>query len=435
MKNPLILTIDQVVEGKVESIAFGGEGIVRHQGFVIFVPFTAIGDLISCRILEVKRNFAKGMLTDLKKESNDRVKPRCPYFETCGGCQLQHLNLEAQQNYKLKAVNDALKRIGHLSPPPLTILPATENWAYRRHITLHLLPQGEYFETGYIGNDNHSLVVIQECPIFTSAQDTIIPLLQRLAGQIPNPKKEEGRVMILKNQRGQYILSFQFGPRFEIQPKYFETFLQQTPQLAGIIVQTPGKQIFLGDPLSEQQLEGLTFRYSPQTFIQNHPEQSAAIYRQICSIASLCKPIQILDLYCGFGMTSLLLAQQGHQVTGIESNPQAIQFAMENASLNHLRSVKFVEGDVERVLPRWLKSHHPNLILVNPPRQGLAKGVVKMLLQALPECLLYVSCMPATLARDLQLLSENYQIEKGFVYDMFPQTAHVETLVSLRLKQ
>lgn len=426
-----MLTIDQIVEGEIESIAFGGEGILRYRGFVVFVPFTAIGDKISCRIVEVKRSFAKGAVAELKHPGSHRITPRCPYFGTCGGCQLQHLDLEAQLNYKLRAVQDALKRIGHLSIPPFAILPASENWTYRRHITLHLRPIGEGFEAGYIGQDNRSLVVVKECPIFADSSDPILSQLQQLASQISHAGKEEGRVTLLKNHREQYIFSFLFGTGFDIQQKIFKTVLQQCPEIAGILVQTPEKQIILGDPYSEQQLEGLTFRYSPQTFIQNHPEQSAAIYRQICLLASHKKQTHILDLYCGFGTASLLLARTGHSVTGIETNPQAVQFAKENAVVNHLANAHFLQGDVERALPQWLKKHRASLIVVNPPRQGLAKKVVEMLLKTQAESLIYVSCMPATLARDLQALSQKYQVKEGYVYDMFPQTAHVETLVSL----
>ncbi len=430
-----MLTVDQMIEGEIETIAFGGEGILRYRGFVIFVPFTAIGDHISCRITEVKRSFAKGVLVNIKYASQYHIQPRCPYFGTCGGCQLQHLKEQAQLNYKLNAVHDALKRIGHLSIPPFQIVSASANWAYRRHITLHLRPREEGFEAGYISYDNHSLVVVQTCPIFNEPDELIVKKVQELVRQIPNPSQQEGRVTILKNHRSQFILSFTFERSFDIHLKSFQTTLQQSPDLAGMIIQTPLKQIILGDPYCEIKLEGLTFRFSPQTFIQNHPEQSTNIYRQIRQLAGRSSQQHILDLYCGFGITSLLLAQQGHAVTGIEYNTEAIKFAQENAAFNHLKNTHFIQGDVEKILPRWLKTHQASLVIVNPPRQGLAKGVIQTLLKAQVESLIYVSCMPATLARDLNLLCEQYQLEEGHVYDMFPQTAHVETLVYLKIKK
>lgn len=430
-----MLTIDQIIEGEIETIAFGGEGILRYRGFVVFVPFTAVGDRISCRITETKRSFAKGILIELKRASRYRTEPPCPYFGTCGGCQLQHLNEEAQLKYKLNAVTDALKRIGHLTIPPISIIPATVNWSYRRHITLHLKPKKEGFEAGYIGQDNHSLVVVQTCPIFNEPHHPILKQLQQLVEQLPNPLQQEGRVTILKNHRQQFILSFQFEPKFNINLKIFQNALQQSPYLAGIIIQTPDENFSLGDPYCEEKIEGLTFRFSPQTFIQNHPEQSLNIYRQICKLAGQSLQQNILDLYCGFGIVSLLMAQQGHSVTGIEVNSEAIRFAQENASFNHLKNIHFIQGDVEKVMPRWLKNHQSSLIIVNPPRQGLTKGVIQTLLKASPESLVYVSCMPSTLARDLNLLCEQYHLQEGIAYDMFPQTAHVETLVYLKRKK
>ena len=211
-------------------------------------------------------------------------------FWFCGGCQLQHIDQEDQLKYKLNAVLDALKRIGHLSLPPFQIVPASSNWAYRRHITLHLKPKENSFEAGYIGQDNHSLIIVETCPIFLESSHSVIKEIQQLVHLIPNPSNQEGRVTLLKNQHAQFILSFQFGPLFDIAPQIFQKALQEFPHLAGIIVQTPRKQLVLGETDCEQRLEGLVFRYSPQTFIQNNPEQSVNIYRQICELASHWTP-------------------------------------------------------------------------------------------------------------------------------------------------
>lgn len=429
-----MLNIDQIVEGEIETVAFGGEGILRFQGFVIFVPFTAVGDHITCRITETKRSFAKGELVELKHPSSDRVKPVCPYFGTCGGCQLQHINYEAQLKYKLNAVQDALKRIGHLSFPSFPIISATKNWAYRRHITLHLKPKDGRFETGYIGEDHHSLIVVQTCPIFNDPQNPILQDVRKLVEHIPNPHNKEGRLTILKNHLDQFILSFQFGSALKMDLNIFQTALQRFPNLAGITIKTSAEFFSLGEIFCEEKIEGLNFRFSPQTFVQNHPEQSLNIYRKISELANQSQQQLVLDLYCGFGMTSLLLAKHGKDVTGIEVNPEAIKFAKENALFNHLKNTRFICGDVEQALPQWIKKNQAPLIIVNPPRQGLTKNIIQTLLKTSAESMIYISCMPATLARDLQLLAEKYEIMEGCVYDMFPQTAHVETLIHLRRK-
>ena len=427
-----MIEINDIIEGKILTLAFGGEGIMRERGFVIFVPFTAIGDRITCQIKEVKKSFAKGVLVDLLEPSPDRTTPKCPYYGKCGGCQLQHLKPEAQADYKLNAVRDSLRRIGHLVFPLPQMIPASLNWAYRRHITLHLGPKNDFFEAGYIAINHHSHIAVQTCPIFTSSDDTVVSQIQKLVALIPNPTKESGRVTILKNHQGRYILSFLFE-RFIIEKSFLEKLLPLFPSFAGIILDCAGKQTLIGDCYSELHFDGLDFRFTPQAFVQNHPEQSLKIYQQIASIASQEAGLHILDLYCGFGITSLLLARQGHHVTGIEFNPHSIRFAEENSSRNHLQGkANFLKGDVEKILPRALQLGK-DLMIINPPRQGLTPEVRKLILKANAKTLIYISCMPSTLARDLSDFSQKgYKIENITIYDMFPQTAHVETLVCLR---
>lgn len=428
-----MLTIDQIIEGEIENLAFGGAGILRYGTFVVFVPFTVPGDKIACKITEVRRSFAKGVLVEILIGSKNRSSPLCPYFGTCGGCQLQNLDPTAQLHYKLHVVADALKRIGQLSFPPLSIHPAKKNWGYRKHITLHLRPKGGFFEAGYIGQDNRSLVFIEQCPIFCDPSHPILHQLQTFLGQLPNPQEEKGRVIVLKNHRDQFILSFQF--HFEMNVSLFEKAFQNIRHLSGIFLKAGRKEWKLGDIQCEEEFEGLNFRYSPQTFIQNNPEQSGNILRKICSLTEKQKSLNVLDLYCGYGITSLLLGKQGHSVMGMEWNRHAIQFAKQNGAINNIKKVQFQQGDVEKLLPYWLNNHRADLVIVNPPREGLSKKVVQSLVQAKAETLIYISCMPPTLGRDLKDLNDLYQIQEGHVYDMFPQTGHVETLVVCQKKE
>lgn len=392
-----------------------------------------MGDVIQCKITDIKKSFAKGEIFSIIQPSQDRIKAPCPYYGTCGGCQIQHLNDAAQSHYKLHAVIDAFQRIGRLSFPSPTFVPATIKWAYRRHITLHLKPIHGTFEAGFYTYDNDSILPIQTCPIFNATGDPIIKQVQEFVKTIPNPQQCAGRLIILKKQN-QYILSFHFDSTEKMDEQLFKTALQTYPLFAGILIEKDGKSLLLGDCFAEIHLEGLQFHFTPQSFVQNHPEQSLKIYQQICALTAENGPHTVLDLYCGFGVTSLLLAQQGHRVTGIEYNPLSIQFAQENASKNGLKErAHFLQGDVEKILPHRLKEGK-DLILMNPPRQGLSPKVRELIIKAQPKELIYVSCMPSTLARDLaEFCKHHYHIEKVTIYDMFPQTAHVETLVHLKL--
>lgn len=428
-----MLAINQIIEGTIESIAFGGEGILRFQGFVVFVPFTAKGDRILCRITDSRSSFAKGELVELQYSSPDRSTPKCPYFGTCGGCQLQHLNPNAQLQYKLSAVEDTLQRIGHLSIPSCQMIPATKNWSYRRHITLQLKATKEGFEMGYIARDNHSLIDVRTCPIFHEVQDPILQETRKFLTKLQPGSHKGGRLTLLKNHRHQYILFFRFDHDWQWDEKLFTATLRELPLIAGILVHTAKGVKSYGDIYCEEMYNGLTFRFTPQTFIQNNAEQSAKIYQQICLFVNRSVQRHVLDLYCGFGMSSLLLAKEGHAVTGMEQNKQAILFAKQNAEYNKLNNLTFIAGDVEQQLPVWLKAHTASTIIINPPRQGLTQKVTETLLQkAQAESILYISCMPSTLARDLRALSAQYEVQEGLAYDMFPQTAHVETLVYLK---
>lgn len=428
------MEVNDIIEGTIQTIAFGGEGILRHRGLVVFIPFTAPGDLISCRITEIKKSFAKGEIVQVIQPAPGRTVPLCPYFGTCGGCQLQHLDSAVQLTYKLNAVKDALKRIGHFRDcPEIKMVPAHLMWSYRRHISLHLRPEEGGFKSGYIGVDHQTLIVVQTCPIFNGSDDPIIQQLQEFTSQLQNPSQLSGRVTVLKNEKEQYILSFQFDSLSGLDLHDFQAGLQKYPAFAGIFIHTPKEDFAYGNLYCEQKQEDIVFRFTPQTFVQNHPEQSANIYNEICGLVPQHPSKHILDLYCGFGMTSLLLARLGHRVTGVEYNPSSVRFAQENAHFNQLKHVNFIQGDVEKELPKILKrSSSFDLVLVNPPRTGLPKKIIKMLLNGDVKEWIYVSCMPATLARDLALISErNYEVKQCTAYDMFPQTAHVETLVHL----
>lgn len=424
------LHAQDLIEGKIETVAFGGQGILRYKRFVIFIPFTAPGDIVRCRIQKVKKSFAIAQLETILVSSTHRIRPLCPYFGTCGGCQIQHLDDEAQMNYKVQAVGDALKRIGQINISQIIGIPAHLKWAYRRHITLQLRPFESAFLAGYIGEDNHSLIQIQTCPIFNQLDDHILSFLQALIKKLPNPRHQHGRLTLLKNQSDQIILFFQFHQELPLTESRWSVLLQDFPHLSGAIIHSPHQEWVLGNPYCDQEINGLFFRFSPKTFVQNHPEQSLKICRSICQLLS-GQSRRILDLYCGFGMTSLLLAKEGHQVLGIEVNSEAIAFAKENAKRNQLE-VQFEQGDVEDWLPRFHDSRF-DLILVNPPRTGLSNAVIEGILSLKPKEMIYISCMPATLARDLaKICCIGYQVNECKVYDMFPQTAHVETCVYLK---
>lgn len=414
--------------GDVVALAFGGQGVVRQDGFVIFVPFTAVGDRIQYRIVERKKRFATGELLNIVTPSPQRVKPLCPYFGTCGGCQLQHIDYIFQLEHKQQCVKEALERIGGLNVNSiLPIVSAPRQWEYRRHVTLTLRDSS----AGYIAVDNHSLLEVQQCPIFTNKSNSIISHLQTFVKRLKCSSESTGKVVIYKADSEKFILHFSFNFMPSNCAEECEKALSENENWAGIMVSAPKQNFSLGQTTISCEILGLIFEFAPGVFIQNYPEQSSNLYRYVCSIVEKLRPRSIVDLYCGIGITSLLLSKYTSRVLGVEWNRHSIQWAHANAERNSINHVSFLQADVQKVLTETLKREKPDFILLNPPRLGLDEEVTKILSEYDAKDIVYISCMPSTLGRDLKRLSSRYALRSCQPFDMFPQTAHVETVVHL----
>lgn len=418
------------ITGQIQGFAFGGDGILKQNGKVVFVPFAAPGDHLTCRITHSKKNYAFGEIVQIESSSPDRITPRCPYFGTCGGCQLQHVDEATQLAYKQQAVIDALQRIGGFTAlPPIQAVPAQENWAYRRHITLQLKPLGDEFVAGYIATDNSSLLPVTQCPIFCSPKDPVIAELHAFLKHLKATPSNSGKATLIKESPGKYLLVLHLKhPPSQLEESLHRA-LQDAPCFVGVIASTPRGIITLGQTEIQIEVQGLHFQISPLAFLQNHPEQSLRIYQEI---EKKIEKGPVLDLYCGIGITSLLLARKGFPVIGVEFNREAVRIAQQNACKYDLLKAQFIQADVADVVDRLLKEKRPSWVVINPPREGLDKRVTNALQSHTPQKILYLSCMPSTLARDLKDLSRaGYQITACQPFDMFPQTGHVETLVEL----
>lgn len=426
---------EEIVTGEIASIAFGGEGILRHQGLVIFVPFTAPGDQVTAKIIKRQKNFATGQLVSIDKHSSQRTAARCPYFGTCGGCQLQHLTYAAQLEQKQRFIRDALQRIGGADlATPIEITGSAHPWAYRRHVRLQLQPTDVGMVAGYATHPQipPALLQVSECPIFVDDQDPILAQVQEVASLLLDATCS-GWITIIKNGQEGYVLLFQFDGE---QPAKTELVVKEAierwEQWHGVIVIDARAKVVLGNIQCSFRVDEMEIRFSPEAFVQNNPEQSQNLYHKICDVAVERGVSRVVDLYCGIGVTSLMLARRGCQVAGIEGNPLAIELAKDNAHRNGVTQTRFITGAVESLLDRTMKQETPDLVLVNPPRTGLAPKVRDLLIKSRPKQIAYISCMPSTLARDLkEFFAAGYKVTYCHAYDMFPQTTHVETLVWL----
>ena len=424
------MKIHDIVSGKIDKLAFGGEGILRYDDLVLFVPFTAPQDTVSCCIGKLKKNYGEASIVEILEKSPLRVKPSCDFFGICGGCQLQHVKYEEQLKEKQQWVIDAFHRIGKLENVHVElVVPSPNEYVYRRHVSLSIRNVKNSCTLGYVGFNPKIFVEVNQCPIFIKKEESLLKELQTFVSTF-QMTDDAAKVTILKDEESKFILHFHFRNL----PKNAKILMQNIdakhPKWTGIIFSSMGKTLTFGKITKNLEIDGLSFVFSSDVFMQNNPEQSLNITRQILKIAEKSGAKEILDLYCGIGISSLLLASRGIFVKGIEYNSNSIKMANQNAKANNLSNVNFICASVEDVLE---KEKIPGFVIINPPREGLDTKVIEILKKRLPERIVYISCMPSTLARDLEMLGkENYTIEECQPYDMFPQTTHVETVVSLR---
>lgn len=419
--------------GTIIALTFEGKGIIRTQdNFVIFVPYTARGDEVECEILTLKKGYAEAKVIHLIRPSLSRTEPRCPYFGQCGGCQLQHVSYQEQIALKEQAIRDSFRKFAQLDSIPLKIHCAEQRWGYRRHIYLTLLPCQKGYKIGYIANDHHSLLEIDECPIFIGPSCTIIKELKAAVARMSS-SEGGGKVMIVKNPSGDFLLHFHFQKWSSFNASIIKSCKEDFPQWQQVVISSPTRSLHLGETCLQTSMLGLQISYASSSFMQNHPDESAKIYSTLAEITSRIRPQKILDLYCGIGISSLILSSFAEVIIGIEENSTAIKMANKNAIENKKTNIQFIKDKAEHALGHVLSKNYWDMVLVNPPRSGLDKSVVEELVRHQPKDLIYVSCMPATLARDIKCFQEKgYKVQECQAFDMFPQTSHVETLVHLK---
>lgn len=420
------------INGKITGLAFGGDGIMRHQGRVVFVPQSAINDEVNVEIIDDKKAFLRARLKNISQPSSMRVTPPCPHFFACGGCHLQHIDYDEQLIAKTNFVKDALMRIAKIADPEiLPIIGAKHPWTYRRHIRLHVKRNSQASILGFIARDNQTLVPIEQCLIFADGIH-LMSDLKVICEELDDMGVAIHEIIVHKNLEDRLVVNFVSRPEraFNKIRVYLLSALKKYPSIKGIIFGDVSQQI--GDCNLNFELDNLKINYGPDAFVQANKEQSELLYLEVKRLIKKSAGKKILDLYCGIGATSLMLAREGLSVLAIEGNPCAIKYARHNAKANNIDTIDWLVGNVERLASQTLASFKPDIVLVNPPRSGLGKLALQAIMAYRPRQIFYISCMPATLARDLKFIHEaQYAMTYCRPYDMFPQTTHVETLVQM----
>ncbi|PSB03339.1 23S rRNA (uracil(1939)-C(5))-methyltransferase RlmD [Merismopedia glauca] len=443
---------------ELEIIDFNdrGEGVGKYEGRVVFVPDTVPGDVVLVRLDFVKPQYAVGKLQKLVQASGDRIRPACIVADKCGGCQWQHLNYAAQLEAKRHQVIAALQRIGKISNPPVApVLAAPVPLAYRNKATYPVAKSAtQQVQAGYYRRGTHQLINLNQCPVQDSRLN---PLLAEVKQDIQNrgwsiydEVKHDGIIRHLSLRIGRHtgeILLTLVVTNWQLPEvaQQAQEWLERYPQLVGVCLNCNSEKtnaIFgketrcvLGKAYLEEEFANLRFQLRSDTFFQVYTEQAEALLELITERLELEGNEVLLDAYCGIGTFTLPLALKVKQALGIEMHPASVEQARVNAKLNGIENVEFWAGTVQDCLPKL--DIKPDIVILDPPRQGCDRQTLETLKQIQPHRIVYISCKPATLARDLQILCELgiYSLQHVQPTDFFPQTPHVECaafLVSYR---
>lgn len=410
------------VRAKIESVAFKGYGVSRIGGKVVFIPFSAIGDEGWAEVVGEKKNYATARWVQILVPSPWRVKPPCPHFGTCGGCQWQHIAYERQTELKKEILRDILIRLGGLREvPSITAFPSPDPFDYRTRVQLKVKTK----KLGYYQEKSHQLVAIERCPIAHPLVNEIISLLHQAPFLLSLTEEIEINV---SPKEGKGVLMFHSPGSSREGETSLHQLLKSHPILGGITILRRKETTSLGTPHLHFTIPlNLTLRTSPGSFFQINLKQNEKLIQKVIDFSDGQRNVRALDLYSGVGNLTLPLAAVSQEVLGIEEDAMAVRDARFNAQFNGIETVRFIRGKVEEVLKRW-KRKKPDLVTLDPPRTG-AKGIIDPLTRLRPKKIVYVSCEPTLFARDLRLFAERgYSLCELALIDMFPQTYHLEVI-------
>lgn len=441
-----------------EDLTHDGAGVAKIDGFPIFVPDALPSESGKIKVVNVKKGYAFGRLIELHEESKDRTNAPCPIYKQCGGCQLQHLSYQGQLNFKQKQVKEVLARIGKLDLDRVKVHPTlgmNDPWNYRNKAQVPVGEREGGLVAGFYQQRSHEIIDMEKCLIQQSENDNIVQaakeICQKYGVQAYNEPKHKGWLRHIMVRYGiitqEVMIVFvtrtdDFPHKNAILAELTEKFptiksaVQNiNPKRTNVIFGDQTKVLW-GEEYIYDYIGDIKFAISARSFYQVNPEQTKVLYDKALEYAELNGEESVIDAYCGIGTISLFLAQKAKRVFGVEIVPEAIEDAKRNAELNGIANAEFAVGEAEVVIPKWYEEGNTaEVIVVDPPRKGCDESLLKTILEMKPKRVVYVSCNPATLARDLQVLEHGgYATVEVQPVDMFPHTVHVECACLLTLK-
>ena len=456
---------NDIIEVTIEDMGVNGEGIGKIEGYPLFIKDAIIGDRVKAKITKANKNYGFARLSEIKSKSSFRVEPRCPVARPCGGCQIQEMCYEKQLDFKENKVRSNLKKIGGFSEDKLAtimepIVGMEKPFKYRNKASFPVgINKNGKIVTGFYAGRTHKIIPNTDCVLGVEVnRDILETVITYMEENDISPYQEEKRDGIVRHILIRYgfttkeimvclVINDETKKQLNKIGKLVRK-LEQTPGMTSIVINYNKEdtnvimgekmEVLWGQSYITDYIGKIEYRISPHSFFQINPLQTEKLYNLVMDYANLKGHEQVWDLYCGIGTISLFLSKRAKKVIGVEIVPQAVEDAKTNARINNIKNVDFITGKVEEILPKNLNQqqvtayNRPDIIVVDPPRKGCDKVLLKTILATKAEKVIYVSCDSATLARDLKYLCDGgYQLNKVRPVDMFPMTVSVECVTLL----
>lgn len=450
MKKNIPVQKNKIYSLQIHGLGHRGEGIGKIDGFTIFVEGAIPGDEIKTKIIKVKNNYAIGRLEKVIAPSTDRISPPCPIAEKCGGCQIQQIDYQKQLEYKTQLVKDNIERIGKIKD--IIIHPTIgmkDPWNYRNKAQFPIGEEGGVV-LGFYASKSHKIISTDQCLIQHPINDKIIKIVKEFINgfgiSIYNEEQYEGllrhvvtkvgfttgEIMVVLVINGESLLhSEKLVNRLkESIPNISSVYLNINKKRGNVILGKDNRLLY-GKEYIVDYIGDIRFEISPLSFFQINPVQTKVLYEKALEYANLEGNEIVYDAYCGIGTISLFLAKKAKKVIGVEIVEQAIEDAKRNAKINNIENVEFYAGKAEEIIPKlYRQGDQADVIVVDPPRKGCDEKLLDTIIQMKPQHMVYVSCNPSTLARDLNYLEKGgFKAVEVQPVDMFPHTMHVECVV------
>ncbi|MBQ7718430.1 MAG: 23S rRNA (uracil(1939)-C(5))-methyltransferase RlmD [Clostridia bacterium] len=426
-----MIELNKIYEAEITSYGSTGEGVCRIDGFAVFVPQSAAGDKIKVRITKLHKSYARGEIAEIITPSPCRTEPLCRAFGECGGCNLMHIDYQAQLKFKHDKVASAFKKIGGFNDITVSdVVPSPEVFRYRNKVNVPVYSDGDNAYAGFYKGRTHEAVKNTDCLLQDKSNAAVI----NAVAEYINKTNAAVNHIYIRTAQNRIMVSLECdSPRLHDEDTLVTSLLEANGNISSVILNSKKPRAIYGELYLTDEISGIKFRIHHDSFYQINKGVCELLYKNAIDLLGDMRGKTVFDVYCGIGTISLHLAKKAKSVTGIEYLPHAVKDARENARLNGISNAVFYAGDAAKVLHDLFEGgDRADYVVLDPPRKGCDKALLETLGKMSPEKIVYISCDCATLARDAKVLTAlGYSVRSVTPFDMFPQTHHIETAALL----